>query len=75
MNKHLKSSLATKATQKSICSHFESNAQDPSTTCGGALGSFKHNKFRFWRGCKEYDQNYIAYNFKLGEDKESFNLV
>lgn len=60
---------------KSICSHFESNTQDPSTTCGGSLGSFKHNKFKFWRGCQEYDQNYIAYNFKLGEDKRSFNLV
>ncbi len=60
---------------KSICSHFESNTQDPSSTCGGALGSFKQNIFRFWRGCPEHDKNFIAYNFKLSEDRRSFLQV
>ncbi|MAW06978.1 MAG: hypothetical protein CME61_01710 [Halobacteriovoraceae bacterium] len=60
---------------KSICSHFEANTQDPSTTCGGALGSFQENIFHFWRGCEKYDENYIEYNFKLSEDKESFIRV
>ena len=60
---------------KSICSHYESNTQDPSTTCGGAIGSFKQNKFKFWRGCEKHDKNYIAYNFKLSDDKRIFHQV
>ena len=60
---------------KSICSHFNNGSSDPSMTCGGAIGSFKQNKFIFWRGCSKYDQNYVDYKFKLSEDKRVFNQV
>lgn len=50
---------------KSICSHFESGAQDPSMTCGGATYNFQTKDFHLWRGCKEYDDNYVEYNLKV----------
>ncbi|RLA64147.1 MAG: hypothetical protein DRQ88_11420 [Epsilonproteobacteria bacterium] len=50
---------------KSICSHFQSGAQDPSMTCGGAVADFNDKYFSFWRGCPVYDQNFLEHNFKL----------
>ena len=44
---------------KSICSHYQSGAADPSTTCGGGVYNFKTKNFYLWRGCKEYDDNFI----------------
>ena len=50
---------------KSICSHFENNSQDPSSTCGGGFINFLENDIYFWRGCSEYDHNFISYRFKI----------
>lgn len=50
---------------KSICSHYESGAQDPSSTCGGGTFDTESGELKMWRGCAEYDQNYKEYNFKL----------
>lgn len=52
---------------KSICSHFESGAQDPSMTCGGATYNYKTQSFHMWRGCEEYDDNYVEYTFSMRE--------
>lgn len=38
---------------KSICSHFESGAQDPSFTCGGAVADMHSMEMVFWRGCEK----------------------
>lgn len=43
---------------RSICSHYESGAHDPSFTCGGAVGDLRSGKLKFWRGCPEKDSNY-----------------
>jgi len=50
---------------KSICSHFQSGAFDPSMTCGGAVADFNDKNYIFWRGCPVYDQNFLEHNFKL----------
>jgi isopenicillin-N N-acyltransferase-like protein len=62
---------------KSICSHFESGKQDPSMTCGGGVFSIEENYCSFWRGCKEHDDNYVEYNYKIVEsgDKYIYELV
>jgi len=52
---------------KSICSHFENGAQDPSFTCGGGLFDLQNKVFRFWRGCETHDDDFIAYDFKLSD--------
>lgn len=49
---------------KSICSHFESGAQDPSYTCGGGIAYLSGDDIIFWRGCKKYDDNYVEHKFK-----------
>ncbi len=43
---------------KSICGHYQSGAQDPSTTCGGAVFDYSTNEFKLWRGCPKEDDNY-----------------
>ena len=50
---------------KSICSHFESGAQDPSFTCGGGSSDFSTNFVEFWRGCRTHSSNYKSYTFEL----------
>lgn len=57
---------------KSICSHFESNTQDPSFTCGGGIVDFTDNQYYFWRGCQEYDKNFVDYRFSL-QNKGNIN--
>jgi len=47
---------------KSICSHYDSGAKDPSQTCGGATYNFESKNFHLWRGCQEHDNNYVEYN-------------
>ncbi len=54
---------------KSICSHFESGAQDPSMTCGGAVANFTDNQYTFWRGCPVYDKNFVEYEFILKKNQ------
>lgn len=50
---------------KSICSHFQSGAQDPSATCGGGIGDFSSKEYTFWKGCKIEDSDYKEYHFEL----------
>lgn len=50
---------------KSICSHYESGAQDPSMTCGGGIFSPRTGIFSLWRGCKTYDSNYVFREYNL----------
>ena len=61
---------------KSICSHFQSGAQDPSMTCGGGIADFIHDDYYFWRGCPEYDDNFRSYQFSLegSEGEKTFVL-
>ena len=58
---------------KSICSHFENGAQDPSFTCGGGASDFHSGRHIFWRGCKTYDNDYKQHEFLLKNDE--FQLV
>ena len=51
---------------KSICGHFQSGAQDPSTTCGGGVFSHTTKKFKLWRGCPHEDKNYKERELTLG---------
>ena len=53
---------------KSICSHFESGTQDPSSTCGGGVVELSGDDVMFWRGCKIYDKNYVEHKFKMSKD-------
>lgn len=53
---------------KSICSHFENGAQDPSMTCGGAAFDFNSGELKFWRGCQAHDVNYKEYIFRVGKE-------
>ena len=46
---------------KSICSHFQSGAQDPSMTCGGFAVDLKNRQGVFWRGCPEYDAGHSRF--------------
>jgi isopenicillin-N N-acyltransferase like protein len=57
---------------KSLCSHFVSNAQDPSLTCGGGVVSFDRGFVDFWRGCPKYDQNYSHRRFVLNQKSATF---
>lgn len=51
---------------KSICSNFQSDAQDPSVTCGGGLGDLGSGRVHMWRGDAEYDSNFVLREFELG---------
>jgi isopenicillin-N N-acyltransferase-like protein len=48
---------------KSICSHFQSGATDPSHTCGGALGNLSSNQVVFWRGCSVHEPHLYREHF------------
>ena len=50
---------------KSICSNFQTNSQDPSITCGGAVGNLSDGKVIMWRGDKLYDDNYVEHSFDM----------
>ena len=58
---------------KSICSHYESSDQDPSTTCGGGIFDLNQGNLYMWRGCPTYDNNFISYNFKI-KDNSFFQM-
>lgn len=57
---------------KSICSHFENGAQDPSFTCGGGAADLTKGHYTFWRGCPIHDHDYQEYSFALKNN--SFSL-
>lgn len=54
---------------KSICSHFENGAQDPSFTCGGGVSNLSSSEHIFWRGCPVHDQDYREFKFKVKNGK------
>lgn len=63
---------------KSICSHFESGAQDPSFTCGGGaadLTKLEDLVCKFWRGCEEHDDNYRELSFSLEKTESGRQFV
>ncbi len=50
---------------QSICSNFQTDSQDPSITCGGAVGSLKTGVVRMWRGDPKYDDHFVLREFQL----------
>jgi isopenicillin-N N-acyltransferase like protein len=57
---------------KSICSHYESDSQDPASTCGGGLFETQTGAIKFWRGCSTYDENYKVFDYKLHQGESIF---
>jgi isopenicillin-N N-acyltransferase-like protein len=56
---------------QAICSNYQSGVQDPSVTCGGALGDLQSGKIVMWRGDAKYDPNFVRRDFSLEmEDRE-----
>ncbi len=55
---------------KSICSNFQTDSQDPSITCGGAVGDLLAGKVRMWRGDPVHDDNFVCHEFELGVPEE-----
>ena len=52
---------------KSICSNFQTDSQDPSITCGGAVGNLESGRVVMWRGDKLYDDNFVEHYFEMAE--------
>ncbi len=50
---------------KSICSAWQSSAQDPSITCGGAVGDLASGRVQMWRGDEIHDDNFVIHDFQL----------
>ncbi len=50
---------------QSICSNYQSGAQDPAVTCGGAVGNLATGYVSMWRGDELYDANYRRHEFSL----------
>jgi isopenicillin-N N-acyltransferase-like protein len=50
---------------QAICSNFQSGVQDPSVTCGGALGDLASGKITLWRGDELYDGNFVRHDLHL----------
>ena len=50
---------------KSICSNFQTEAQDPSITCGGAVGNLESGEVVMWRGDQLHDDNFVSHKFKV----------
>ncbi|HMP80743.1 MAG TPA: hypothetical protein PKD54_14910, partial [Pirellulaceae bacterium] len=48
---------------QSICSNYQTNSQDPSITCGGAVGELTSGRLSFWRGDPLYDANFVRRDF------------
>lgn len=50
---------------RSICSSFQSSSQDPSITCGGAVGDLASGTVRMWRGDPLHDAGFVSREFQL----------
>jgi isopenicillin-N N-acyltransferase-like protein len=50
---------------KSICSNFQTDSQDPSITCGGAIGDLNTGRVQMWRGDELYDKNFVLHDFQF----------
>ena len=55
---------------KSICSNFQTDSQDPSITCGGAVGDLNSGRIRMWRGDPVHDDNFVSHEFEMGVPEE-----
>jgi isopenicillin-N N-acyltransferase-like protein len=53
---------------RSICSNYQTSSQDPSITCGGAVGDLRSGVVRMWRGDKLHDSNFVEHQFQLSEN-------
>jgi isopenicillin-N N-acyltransferase-like protein len=51
---------------QAICSNYQSGSQDPSVTCGGAVGNLAQGQVVMWRGDELYDSNFVRRQFQLG---------
>lgn len=60
---------------KSICSNFQASAQDPSVTCGGAVGNLDTGELRMWRGDREHDANFVLREFRLADQDRNRERV
>jgi hypothetical protein len=60
---------------KSICSHFQSGVQDPSMTCGSGVVDYPARKVCLWRGCPDYDDNFVEYWFDFPNSQSTFQRV
>ncbi|OUR94858.1 hypothetical protein A9Q84_17270 [Halobacteriovorax marinus] len=60
---------------KSICSHYDTGAKDPSMTCGGGIADLNEEKYVFWRGCSEYDKSYKEANYIIDPISKNFKRV
>lgn len=50
---------------KSLCSHFQADTTDPSTTCGGAVFDHTKKTFSMWRCCPKDPKRYILRELQL----------
>jgi isopenicillin-N N-acyltransferase like protein len=51
---------------QAICSNYQTGAQDPAVTCGGAVGDLSSGQVSMWRGDALYDANFVRRDFDLG---------
>ena len=56
---------------QSICSNHQTSDQDPSVTCGGAVGDLATGRVVMWRGDELYDDSFVRHEFELAEPAES----
>lgn len=49
---------------RSICSNYQTNSQDPSVTCGGAVGDLVRGRIRMWRGDPLHDADHVVREFQ-----------
>ena len=54
---------------QSICSNFQANVQDPSVTCGGAVGDLRSGRVTMWRGDELHDENFVRHEFELNKSQ------
>lgn len=52
---------------QSICSNHQTSDQDPSVTCGGAVGDLATRRVVMWRGDELHDDNFVRHEFRLGD--------
>lgn len=50
---------------QSICSNFQASSQDPSVTCGGAVGDLRSGRVAMWRGDELHDDHFVRHEFHL----------
>lgn len=56
---------------QSICSNHQTSDQDPSVTCGGAVGDLATGRVTMWRGDEQHDDNAVRHDFQLATEHQS----